>query len=114
MSAEDSLDLSLAHPVEVIRYSNQPCHETEPPCSSTGWSTKRCHLYEWFTSLGNNERFPIYGLAYEFCELSFRLPKVHCFHSFHRLLSNNFAGFSDCRRCCGEKLASADREGSDF
>jgi hypothetical protein len=55
-TAENSLDLLLAHSVKVVRHGDLPRHETEPPYLSTGWSAKGGDLNDWFARLGNNER----------------------------------------------------------
>lgn len=55
-AAEDSLDLPLAHSVKVVRHRDLSHHEPEPPYLSTSWGAKGSNLYDWLTSLGNNER----------------------------------------------------------
>jgi hypothetical protein len=57
-TAEGLLNLLIAHSVKVVRHRDLPGHETEAPYLSTDWSAKGSDFYDWFASLGNDERLP--------------------------------------------------------
>jgi hypothetical protein len=65
-TAEDSLDLLLAHAVKVVRHRDLPRHETEAPNLSASGRAEGSDFHDGFTGLGNNERLTLRGLFYEF------------------------------------------------
>src|SRR6266481_4068500 len=58
-TAEDALDLLLAHAVKVVRHRDLPRHETEPPYLSTSGSAKGSDFHDGLTGLGNDERLTL-------------------------------------------------------
>ena len=90
-AAEAFSDFGLAHPVEIVRYSYLPRHETQPAFASAQRCVDGRHLHQWLPRLGNDKRLALGGLLDEARQMGLGVVDIY---DFHRARPSELIGLS--------------------